>query len=90
MNIKKENNCLVLRLPLSQKENNCYMDNEDLREVPNLIGVVDNQKREYFISQLCDLSYKDDQQEGIPYIVLTDENEVKEICKEFDLDIWYH
>ena len=66
MKITKENNELVLRIPLTQKESNCYMDDKDLRDVANLIGVVNEKEDTYTISQLCDLSYKGRQQEGMP------------------------
>ena len=88
MKITKENNELVLRIPLTQKESNCYMDDKDLRTVPNLIGVVSGD--ECSISYLIDLAYKGDQQEGMPLIMLEDEEELREVCKELGLDVWEH
>ena len=89
MKITKEKDELVIRLPLTQKENNCYMDEKDLRDVHNLIGVCNKKKNEYTISQLCDLSYKGAQQEGMPYIFLEDEQELEEVCRKCGLSIWY-
>jgi hypothetical protein len=89
MNLQKENNELVLRLPLTQKESNCYMDEKDLRDVPNLVGVVREKEKQYSISQSINMSYagKEDQ-EGSPYIVFDDKGELEEVCKKFGLDIW--
>lgn len=60
--ITKEGDELVIRIPFYQKEFNCYKDDKDLGVVDNLIGVIAGD--DYTISQLIDLSYKGDQQEG--------------------------
>lgn len=88
MNIRREGDQLILILPLKQKENNSYMDDEDLNETDNLIGVIAG--REYSISQLNDLSYKGSQQEGSPYIMFDTREELEKVCKEFGIDIWEH
>ena len=88
MKIEKINNNLVLTIPLTQKESNCYMDEEDLRDVPNLIGIIAGD--EYSISWLIDLSYKGDQQEGMPIIMFDDRESLEEACKTLGLGIWEH
>lgn len=87
MKITKENNDMVIRIPLFQKMIDVYGDG-DLGETNNLIGIVAG--NEYSISQLIDLAYKDDQQEGNPILMFDTEEELREICKEFDLDVWVH
>ena len=57
MNIKKENNELVVRIPLKQKINNPYMDDNDLAETDNLVGIIAG--NEYSLSQLIDFNYKE-------------------------------
>ncbi len=71
-----------------QKENNFYKGEEDLIDTQNLIGVVSG--NEYTISQLNDLSYKGDQQEGMPIIYFSSKEELKEACKTCGIDIWEH
>lgn len=88
MNITEEEGELVLRIPLKQKVNNCYMEDSALGETANLIGVI--AAGEYSISQLNDLSYKGDQQEGSPIIMFDDREELERVCKELDIDIWEH
>ena len=85
MNIKKENNELVLRLPLKQKISNPYMDEKDLYDTDNLIGIIAGE--EFHISQLIDLNYKDDQQEGMPIIMFTSKEELEEACKTCGIDV---
>jgi len=86
MNIKKENNELVVRIPLKQKINNPYMDDNDLAETDNLVGIIAG--NEYSLSQLIDLNYKDDQQEGSPILIFDDREELEKVCKDFGISIW--
>ncbi len=88
MKVSKENNKLVIKIPLTQKEGNPYMDDNDLRMVANLIGII--AKDEYTISQLNDLSYKDSQQEGSPIIYFNTKEELEEACKICGIEIWEH
>lgn len=84
MKIVKEGSDLVLRLPLWQKSYDAV--GELIGDVPNLIGVVAG--HEFSLSQLIDLGYKDDQQEGGPYIMFDDEKSLREKCKEFGIEVW--
>ena len=86
MNIKKENNELVVRIPLKQKINNPYLDNEDLGETDNLVGIIAG--NEYSLSHFNDLSYKNDQQEGSPIIMFDDREELEKVCKDFKIQLW--
>jgi hypothetical protein len=89
MKITKENEELVIRIPLWQKINNCYMEEEDLYDTHNLIGVIARGKNNIFsISYLCDLNYKGTQQEGVPIIMFYDEKELRDACKTIGIDIW--
>jgi hypothetical protein len=88
MKIEKQDNELVIRLPLYQRQNNCYMEEEDLAMTDNLIGVIAGE--EYTISQLNDLSYKGTQQEGMPIVYFTTEEELREACKIAGIEIWEH
>ena len=62
---------------------------EEIGEVDNLIGVCCKEDNYYALSQLCDLAYKGDQQEGSPYIMFDTEEELIEICHKVGLQIWY-
>ena len=88
MKIYKKNNNLIIELPLKQKIYNAYMGDESIGETNNLIGVIAG--NEYTISKLVDLSYKGDQQEGMPLICLESKEELIRVCKEFKLDIVEH
>ena len=90
MKIIKENKEAVFKIPLWQKQSNLYMDDKDLGETHNLIGVIARGKDNdiYSISQLIDLNYKDDQQEGMPIIMFYDEEELKDACKILGISIW--
>ena len=86
MNITKENNELVLRIPLKQEINNPYWDEKDVKETDNLIGIIAG--NEYSLSQLIDLDYADKQQEGSPIIMFDDREELEKVCKDFGIEIW--
>jgi hypothetical protein len=87
MKITKENNELVLRIPLEQPSYDAI--GELIGTVPNLIGVIDRKNRQHSISHLNDLGYKGDQQEGMPIIDFwADEEGLRNACKELGLDIW--
>lgn len=88
MKITKEQDELVLRLPLKQKINNPYMEDEDLGMTDNLIGIIAGD--EYTISHLNDLNYKDSQQEGMPIIYFNSEEGLREACKICSINIWQH
>lgn len=86
MKITKEKNELVIKLPLSQPSYDAI--DEYVGETDNLIGVIAAQ--EYSISQLIDLGYKGDQQEGMPIIMFETAEELRKVCKEFNISVWEH
>lgn len=86
--ITKEDNNLVMRIPLWQKSYDAI--GEEIGEVPNLIGNIIERKEglsEYTINQLIDLGYKDSTQLGCPIICLDSREELEEVCKELGLQI---
>ena len=85
MKIEKKDDKIILELDLFQNSYDAI--GELIGKVPNLIGVVAGNK--YSISQLCDLGYKDDQQEGNPIIMFSSQDELTEVCKEFNINIWH-
>ena len=86
MNIKKENNELVIRIPMKQKINNPYLDDKDLSDTDNLVGIIAG--NEYSISYLIDLDYKGTQQEGSPIIMFDTREELEKVCKDFGIQLW--
>lgn len=91
MNIKKEGDELVVRIPLTQKGTYTYGDGE--WEQDNLIGVWcenANGMGEGSISLLNYLDYKDDLQEGMPLVMFYDREELLEACKEIGIEVWEH
>src|SRR3990167_4549099 len=86
MKCSKEGENLVLTLPLKQKDYDAA--EQYIGDVSNLVGVVAG--NEFSISQLIALGYKDDIQEGSPIIMFETKEQLEEICKQFDLDIWTH
>ena len=85
MKITKQNNNLVLTIPLWQKSYDAV--DQYIGKVPNLIGVAG---KEFSISWLIDLGYKGVQQEGMPVIMFNDKEELETACKDLGLDIWEH
>lgn len=77
---------LVLTLPLNQISYDAV--GTATGEVPNLIGVIAGDR--FTISQLNDLGYKGDQQEGSPYILFDFREDLEEVCERFGLSIWEH
>ena len=94
MRIYKQDDKLIVELPLTQHKSNMYDENEKKELTDNLIGVVNGKGtgfEECMISQLIDLSYKGDQQEGMPYIhFFGDAEEFEELCKTIGISVWYH
>jgi len=88
MKITKENDELVVRIPLKQKINNSYMDEKDLYDTDNLVGIIAGD--EYTLSHLIDLNYKDSQQEGMPILYFNTKEELEKVCKDFNIAIWEH
>lgn len=88
MNILKDvdSNELVIRIPLTQKSYDAV--DEYIGDVPNVIGVISG--NDYSISQLIDLGYKGDQQEGMPLVMFESEEKLRTICRVFNIDVWQH
>ena len=84
MNINKEKNELVLRIPLWQKDYDAI--GEYIGDVPNLVGVSNG--KDFSINYLCALGYKDDIQLGCQVVSFNDKKELEEVCKKLGLDIW--
>lgn len=76
---------LVIRLPLKQVALDVL--GEEIGKVPNLIGVIEG--RSYSLSQSIDMSYKGKgPQEGMPLVMFENEDELRDVCKKFDIDVW--
>lgn len=88
MKITRENDELVVRIPLKQNQYNHYESDDAVGVTDNLIGVIAGQ--EYSLSQLIDLSYKDDQQEGSPILCFDSREELEKVCDENKIQIWRH
>lgn len=89
MNITRENDKLVLRIPLKQNMYNPYMGDDSVGMCDNLVGIIAGSK--YSLSQLIDMDYKDKgPQEGSPYIMFDTEEGLLETCKMFDIQVWRH
>lgn len=89
MKITKENNELVIKIPLYQKSYDAG-DNY-IGDVPNIIAVVDETgNKEHTISYMSDLGYAGKQQEGSPIIDFWyDKEGLLKVAKELGLPIWY-
>lgn len=88
MKYEKIGENLVITIPLWQEINNPYMDDKNLPQTANLIGVIAGD--EFTISHLNDLDYKGTQQEGMPILYFGTREELEEVCKLCDIDIWEH
>lgn len=88
MKITKEDNHLVLRVPMVQ--NSYDATGELIGKVPNIIGVIDEKGQHHSISHLADLAYKGTQQVGSPIIDFSYDREgLEDVCKELQLNIWH-
>jgi len=89
MKIYKRQNKVICELDFWQHKNNCYDPEEEKELTHNLIGIIAGD--ECSISQLNDLSYKDDQQEGMPIIqTWMEKDEFRKLCQELGIDCWEH
>lgn len=85
MEITKEGDEMVVRLPLRQETFDCV--GELVGETDNLVGVIDGDI--YTISQMIDMTYKNKApQEGMPFVMLPNREEFERVCKDFNLQIW--
>jgi len=89
MKIYKKDNKIICELDIWQHKSNCYDPEEEKESTHNLIGVIAGD--ECSISHLIDLSYKGDQQEGMPIIQTgMEKKEFKKLCEELGIDCWEH
>ena len=92
MKITKTNKDLVIKIPLYQ--NSCDAIGQKIGQVSNIVGVIAGEK--CTISQLIDLGYKDDVQEGMEIVIWSnyaeedDKKEFKKLCKELGIGVWEH
>ena len=92
MKITKNKKDLIIKIPL--KQDSYDYAGTKICKVPNIIGVVAGER--CTISQLIDLGYKDDVQEGSELIVWNDFStgkdieEFKKLCKELGIGVWEH
>ena len=87
MKFSKEGESLVLTLPLKQKDYDAI--GQYIGDVSNLVGIVAGNN--FSISQLIDMNYCGKSlQEGSPIIRFDTKEQLEEVCKQFDLDIWTH
>ena len=88
MNIKKENDNLIVTIPLKQKIHNPY-DEDETGECDNLVGICAGD--EFTINQSIDMSYKGKApQEGMPILHFTTREELEEVCGKYNIQIWEH
>lgn len=77
---------LVIKIPLKQIS---YDAIGDVRgESDTVIGIIAGDS--YSLSQLIDLGYKDDQQEGMPIIMFDTREELEETCRNLNIGLWEH
>jgi hypothetical protein len=82
----KQNNKFIFEIEIDATQKSYDAVDECIGDTDNLIGVINGY--EYTISQLIDLGYKGDQQEGSPIIHCDTKEQLREICKQLDLQIW--
>lgn len=95
MLISKDDKDLIIKVPLTQKQNNCYMDDDDLLDIPNICGYIETEEGQTRLgfSYVIDLSYKGaTQYSGIflEYSGLCMNPPIEEftkLCKELGLSI---
>lgn len=87
MKIYKKKDKIICELDYWQHKSNCYDPEEERELTLNLIGVIEGDNCS--ISHLIDLSYKGDQQIGMP-IIQTDmeKDEFRKICEELKIDCY--
>lgn len=91
MKIYKKNDKVIVELDSLQVENNHYNDMAGIKNgmTDNLVGVIAGD--DMTISQLIDLSYKGDQQEGQPLVHYYGEKEdFIKLCGELNIGIIEH
>jgi hypothetical protein len=92
MKITKTNKDLVIKIPLYQNSYDAI--GQKIGQVSNIVGVIAGER--CTISQLIDLGYKDDVQEGMEIVIWSnyaeedDKKEFKKLCKELGIPVWEH
>lgn len=92
MKITKTNKDLVIKIPLYQNSYDAI--GQKIGQVSNIVGVIAGEK--CTISQLIDLGYKDDVQEGQEILIYTDyaeekdKEEFRNLCQELGIPVWEH
>jgi len=97
MNITKEKEEIIIRLPFWKKRSNPYMPNEDVGKYPSLTGLIIKHRKdgnhydEIGFAQTIDMDYanKSDQIGGFVITWDGEEKEFIEKCKELGLKIKY-
>lgn len=88
MNISKDKDNLIIKIPLYQYKNNCYDEEESKELTDNLVGVIASDGEQGFY-QVCDLSYKDSSQLGMPLVLTNlEDDEFRKLCKSLNISIW--
>jgi tRNA(Ile2) C34 agmatinyltransferase TiaS len=88
--ITKTKTELVIKIPLLQDSYDCT--GEKIGQVHNVVGIIAGDR--CTISQLIDLGYKDDVQEGQEIFIYSeyeeDKKEFEKLCIELGIPIWEH
>lgn len=93
MQITKNKNNLIVKIPLKQFRNNPYDEDEEKELVPALVGVIVNSEddsgmMEQGIYSLNDLSYKDSTQLGAPLVhTYMEDSKFRNLCEDLELDV---
>lgn len=93
MKITKTKTDLVIKIPLYQDSYD-YVGTKISSMIPNVIGVIAGER--CTISQLIDLGYKDDVQEGQEILIYSnyteeeDREEFRNLCEELGIPVWEH
>ena len=93
MKITKNKKELVIRIPLYQDSYDAIGEKISSM-LPNVIGVIAGER--CTISQLIDLGYKDDVQEGSELIVWSDfaeendKEDFRKLCSDLGVAVWEH
>lgn len=92
MKITKNNKDLIIKIPLYQNSYDAI--GQKIGQVPNIVGVIAGER--CTISQLIDLGYKNDIQEGSELIVWSDfadkddKEAFRNLCNDLVIGVWEH
>lgn len=86
MKFTKQDDKLIVELPITQSRYNPYMGNESVGEMKAFIGVIAGD--EYTLNYLIDMDYKDKgDQIGLEVLRLNSKEELRELCELCDFKI---